>query len=134
MLRGKLLSSGPMRIRHPWILVLALLAFAFGRLTGAHLHLCFDGSEPPLALHTADGTHLDHHGGEDLAHDDMDVEPLGDMLAKSAQILLLAVVAFGIWLIALLPPSRRIAVAFNDSRPPSPPPRFLRPPLRAPPA
>jgi hypothetical protein len=122
-----------MRIRHPWILVLALLAFAFGRLTGAHLHMCFDGSEPPLSLHTSDGTHLEHHAGEEHHHDDVDVEPLGDLLAKNAQVVLLAVVAAGIWVIALIAPWRPVAIAAIESRPLRPPPRFLRPPLRAPP-
>jgi hypothetical protein len=122
-----------MRIRHPFILLLALLAFAFGRLTGAHLHLCFDGSEPPLTLHTADSAHVDHHAGE-THHEDLDVEPLGDLLAKSAQLVMLAVFAAAILLLALLaPPWRLLAIDRESLRLPRPPPRFLRPPLRAPP-
>jgi hypothetical protein len=123
-----------MRIRRPFVLILALLAFAFGRLTGAHLHLCFDGSEPPLTLHTADSAHVDHHAGDSHHHDDLDVEPIGDLLAKSAQLVMLAVFAAAILLLALLAPPWRLATVDRESlRPPHPPPRFLRPPLRAPP-
>ena len=123
-----------MRIRHPFVLLLALAAFAFGRVTGAHLHLCFDGSEPPLTLHTADSAHVDHHAGESQHHDDLDVEPIGDLLAKSAQLLMLAVFATAILLFALLAPPWRLVTIDRDSlRPARPPPPFLRPPLRAPP-
>ncbi len=122
-----------MRIRRPFILVLALLAFAFGRLTGAHLHLCFDGTEPPLTLHTADSAHVDHHADESH-HEDMDVEPIGDLLAKSAQLVMFAVFAAAILLLALLAPPWRLETIGRESlRLPLPPPRFLRPPLRAPP-
>jgi hypothetical protein len=124
-----------MRIRRPFVVLLALLAFAFGRLTGAHLHLCFDGSEPPLTLHTADSAHVDHHAGDSSHHEDMDVEPLGDLLAKSAQLVMLAVLAAAILLLALLAPPWRLVTMDRESlRIPRPPPRFLRPPLRAPPA
>jgi hypothetical protein len=128
-----MLTADFMRIRRPLVFVLALLAFAFGRLTGAHLHLCFDGTEPPLTLHTADSAHVDHHAGE-THHEDLDVEPIGDLLAKSAQLVMLAVFAAAVLLLALLAPPWRLAVADRESlRPPHPPPRFLRPPLRAPP-
>ncbi len=122
-----------MRVRHPCVLLLAVLAFGFGRLTGAHLHLCFDGSEPPLTLHAGDSAHVDHHAGE-THHEDMDVEPLGDLLAKSAQVLMLAVLSATILLLALLAPPRRLMAGDRESlRLPRSPPRFLRPPLRAPP-
>jgi len=44
-------------------------------VAGAHLHLCFDGLEPPVTLHQlADGgVHLDQHSPEQ-EHSDSDVE------------------------------------------------------------
>jgi hypothetical protein len=34
-----------------WLLCIVLLAV---RMSGAHLHLCFDGAEPPFAIHAGD--------------------------------------------------------------------------------
>lgn len=44
-------------------------------VAGAHLHLCFDGLEPPVALHhLADGgNHVQHHGPE-KQHSDADLD------------------------------------------------------------
>jgi hypothetical protein len=123
-----------MRNLKQWLVPLAVLAFFFCSLTGAHLHLCFDGSEPPLSLHAGDGAHFDHHAGESQQHDDVDVEPLGDLLAKSAQALLFAIMAVSFVLLVLqAPPSKLITIARQRLRVPRAPPRFLRPPLRAPP-
>jgi hypothetical protein len=65
-------------------LVLALVCATLValRIAGAHLHLCFDGSEPPVALHI--GESGGHHG-EELAgftHSDRDVNVSGDYLSK----------------------------------------------------
>ena len=65
-------------------LVLALVCATLValRIAGAHLHLCFDGSEPPVALHV--GESGGHHG-EELAgftHSDRDVNVSGDYLSK----------------------------------------------------
>ncbi len=45
------------------------------RMGGAHLHLCFDGSEPPASVHLTDDAH--HEGaGASGVHDDVDVSLL----------------------------------------------------------
>jgi hypothetical protein len=65
-------------------IAIALLCAALvaSRLTGAHFHLCADGSEPPMALHVIDT--VEHHHGElaDVAHEDMDVDAGTDYLSK----------------------------------------------------
>lgn len=130
-----------------WILALFTVAFLMARLTGAHLHLCLDGSEPLAQLHVADSAAMDHHhsavsevvhSGSHLdagPHDDVDVDVdgLGNALAKVAK-LDLPVIALLAWCLAL------IYVAFVRQpvpavfrQPDRPPPRYLRPLLRAPP-
>ena len=54
----------------PWILCAILLLVRVG---GPHLHLCFDGSEPPASFHAFDLA--GHHGlpGIDASHDDADI-------------------------------------------------------------
>lgn len=116
-----------------WIVVLALLAFVVARLAGTHVHLCFDGSEPPLSMHTADGGELGHHAAEAQTHDDVEFDPVDDVLAKSAKadLPVLAFLLAGVLLLRM--PSR--ASPRTPHRIPTPwsPPRYLRPLLRAPP-
>ena len=55
---------------------IAALAVLFASITGAHahVHLCFDGQEPPAAVHMDhEGGHA-HHGAEQGKHDDVDVD------------------------------------------------------------
>lgn len=117
-----------------WVLLPFIVAFLVARLTGAHLHLCFDGSEPLAQLHVSDSAELDHHSDEPQGHDDVDVDALGSVVAKLAKLDLPAV-ALVAWCLALLvlvvtrQPARQ-----SFHRPPHRPPRFLRPLLRAPPA
>jgi hypothetical protein len=65
------------RIALPRLAAATLLSFALPLVwvAGAHLHLCFDGLEPPVALHhLADGgNHLDHHSPQQQ-HADADVD------------------------------------------------------------
>lgn len=119
-------------IKH-WVVSLCALAFLAASVLGTHMHLCFDGQEPPSSLHVLDGEHLDHHAGEAQAHDDLDVDLLGEPLLKTFKLDLpvLALLAACFLLMptraATLPlPARRIAV-------PLPLPRHWRPLLRAPP-
>jgi hypothetical protein len=144
-----------MQTSRPWLIGFLIVAFVAARLTGAHLHMCFDGSEPLAQLHVSDTAGVDHHSdtlGHDAAdlghhvvevdhhslatdsHEDVDVDVLGNLLAKVAKLDLpaLALVA---WCLALL----YVAVFRQPIRarlfhPPLPLPRFLRPLLRAPPA
>jgi hypothetical protein len=63
-----------------WIALISLAVMAMP-VSGAHLHLCFDGSEPPATFHAIeDGSH-DHPGAEG-AHNDKDVSLQGVALAK----------------------------------------------------
>lgn len=39
------------RLHQPWLLVPLCALLLVMRVGGAHLHLCFDGSEPPVAVH-----------------------------------------------------------------------------------
>lgn len=115
-----------------WLLLLICGALLFARLGGAHLHLCFDGSEPPASLHVTDsGHHPDHH--DDRAHADRDVPLVGDALTKSGKWGLdLPLLLTALWLVTVLFARLRITAA--DSPPPSASrPRFCRPPLRGPP-
>ncbi len=104
------------------------------RVGGAHLHLCFDGGEPPASLHLMD--HGLHHGapGMDAGHQDADMAVAGEVLVKLAEldldlpVLLLA--ALLVWSVLQAPrqpvPGYRNPFAFYAAR-------TLRPPLRGPP-
>jgi hypothetical protein len=64
-----------------WALFLALLA---ARLSGAHVHLCFDGLEPPATMHVqnhAGQHHADQTGG---SHNDVDLSAVAEALVKKA--------------------------------------------------
>jgi len=66
----------------PWLLALFCALLLASRMGGAHLHLCFDGSEPPVSFHAFD---IDlHHGEPQTAtpHQDADVGVVGEVLAK----------------------------------------------------
>jgi hypothetical protein len=100
----------------------------------AHIHLCFDGHEPPAALHLAGDD--DHDRGHDLddpdCSGDVDVDLQNQAVAKTVKH-----DSF-----AIDPPVLR-TLAFEDvsasplpvtgQLPPRPPPLYTHPPLRAPP-
>lgn len=115
-----------------WLLTLVCVALLFARIGGVHLHLCFDGSEPPASLHFEDsGHHADHHLAD--AHNDRDVSLLADALTKTGKLsldfpLLLAAFCLSLLLCALRPVYRP-----HQARTLWPPPDFLRPFLRGPP-
>lgn len=116
-----------------WLLTLVCVALLFARVGDAHLHLCFDGSEPPASLHFTDaGHHADHHVGE--VHDDLDLSLIDDVLSQMAKLglglLMLLLAAF--WLSFLLFVPARIVPA-DPPRVTATPPCSLRPPLRGPP-
>lgn len=102
---------------------------------GAHLHLCFDGLEPPATLHhLTDGRdHLNHHGPEQ-GHSDSDVgfdASLSSSAKKGADGSAIETrvvdASAGVRSTVLL----RALGAPSDARTP---PQFRQPPLRAPPA
>src|SRR5262245_23407994 len=56
------------------ILLTLFVAALFLRVAGVHLHLCYDGQEPPASLHVVDaGLHDDHDTGP-AEHRDIDVQ------------------------------------------------------------
>lgn len=127
-------------------MLLACLAFLVMRVGGAHLHQCFDGSEPENAVHFADAglhhaptadtpTALGVHGdGGGEHHDDVDTRVAADPLVKlslldptAAACLLLA---FTLLVLPRLKTPRLVSRAIRlPARP-----LHLRPPLRGPPS
>jgi len=116
-----------------WTVVLAVFTV---RASDTHLHLCFDGQEPPTTVHFADASvhHDDAHDGEE--HADKDFDPFVGLLLKisgtdsdAAPAPCVAV------LVILIPPASDSVPVASDSRAPAiDPPFYLRPPLRGPPA
>ena len=116
-----------------WAVVLAVLTV---RASDIHLHLCFDGQEPPTTVHFADASvhHDDNHDGE--THSDKDFDPLvGTLLKSSGTDSDIAPPLSVATLVLLLPPvSSTVPVASDQLRLAADPPHHLRPPLRGPPA
>ena len=116
---------------------LAGFALVFAGFTNAHshVHYCFDGSEPPAAVHIADNTAHHHeapgHSDDGTDHDDLDVDVPNQALAKAVKYDLPAmpVVAWTINVDAL--PGATLADSVDT--PPQPNPRYALPQLRAPP-
>ncbi len=122
--------------RSRFLVALLCVAVVALRAGGLHVHMCLDGSEPPMSLHGADSGmhHLDEAAAGE-SHADRDLLIASDLLVKKPTgdlgIFLLA--AFGILLLFLLVRPREL-FAF----PPLPAlvrsARIrLRPPLRGPP-
>jgi hypothetical protein len=119
--------------RWTWLAAVALL---FAGLTNAHshVHYCFDGQEPPAAVHLADGTDHDHElpGHSDGSeHDDLDVDLPNEALAKAVKYDLPAITAH-VWTAAFETVPRGALVDTVDVYP-APNPRYAHPQLRAPP-
>jgi hypothetical protein len=118
-----------------WLLALLCALLLSARAGGAHLHLCFDGSEPPVSFHAFDiGMHHDEPQNAD-PHQDRDVGVLGQVLAKLLTLdldlppaLVAAVIALFLVPAARILPRSTAPGAALDAAP------FLRPPLRGPPA
>jgi hypothetical protein len=69
---------------------LAGLAVLFAGLTNAHshVHYCFDGQEPPAAVHLVDNTSHAHEvpgHGDGTEHDDLDLDVPDQALAKAVK-------------------------------------------------
>lgn len=65
-----------------WVFLLCLTLLVT-RIAGIHLHLCFDGIEPPVSFHTTDADV--HHADDSALHDDEDIELPSATLAKAVQ-------------------------------------------------
>jgi len=122
--------------RSRFLIVTLCVAVVALRIGGLHVHLCMDGSEPPLSLHVADSGihHLDEaDGGE--AHADRDMSVATDVVVKkpSGYFDLSLMAAFCALLLFLLARPRAlhafpsVPATLRSAR------NRLRPPLRGPP-
>jgi hypothetical protein len=122
-----------------FLLTLVCIVVVAMRLSGAHLHLCFDGSEPPAAMHFDSDAGLHHLDEEqhaaDAAHSDMDVNLIADALIKKSDSgfdVLTVITAFAL-LMGFLPfvlrlvPQVELLLPINAHR------AHLRPLVRGPP-
>jgi len=53
------------------------------QVTGAHLHLCFDGQEPPIQLHMLDADESHDEAGFSRTHSDEEVALNGDTSTRN---------------------------------------------------
>lgn len=121
---------------HTIAALIALLCLALvARVGGAHLHLCLDGSEPPVSLHLSDSGV--HHADESSSatHTDQDIAVGAEALVKKSSgdldlPALAFVLALLLFFVAL---SRDVLPAFLSPPRLSPARVRLRPPLRGPP-
>ncbi len=122
--------------RWTWVACLAVL---FAGQSRAHLHYCFDGQEPPVAVHLADGIDLGHehegHDDDDSHHDDRDVElNRGDQaLAKVFKFDQTDLAALSGWSVIVAAPRAGVLVDWIEL-PRTPDPPYARPQARGPPA
>jgi hypothetical protein len=120
-----------------WMIAMLCVALIVLRVGGAHLHLCFDGSEPPMSYHVGDSSihHTGEHGAEET-HSDRDVAIGEDLLIKKPfgdQDLALALFAIAVFLFIL--PRVLHSLPRGPHTPPAPRTTWrLRPPLRGPPS
>lgn len=115
---------------------LAALAVLFAGLTNAHshVHYCFDGQEPPAAVHLVDGTEHEHElpGHSDGAeHDDLDLDVPNQALAKAVKHDLPAITPHILATALESLPGGALADAVEI--PSASNPRYAHPQLRAPP-
>jgi len=131
-------TAGVFRFAHQSRVLIAFVCVAMValRVGGLHVHMCFDGSEPPMSFHVEDSGihHVDEVATGD-AHADRDLAIASDLVVKKpfADSDLSLLVAFGALLLFLLARPRELLPCS------SPPVRIrstrirLRPPLRGPP-
>ena len=120
--------------RWTWLAGFALL---FAGLTNAHshIHYCFDGQEPPAAVHLVDSTDHEHeipgHHDDPSEHDDLDLDVPNQALTKAIKVDLPAIDGLA-WTMPIesMPGG---ALAETVDAPPAPDPRYVLPQLRAPP-
>lgn len=121
--------------RSPWFIALLCVLLVGARISGAHWHLCFDRTEPPLAMHIGDIDLNNENITANTPHQDIDLKLVDDGIIKflnaelSAPVLLALI--FCHWLLPLrarpvLNARYRAPVFFND-------PHSLHAPPRAPP-
>jgi len=117
------------------LIVLLCAAIVVLRIGGTHLHLCFDGSEPPISVHSADsGLHHDVAVASQ-PHSDQDISLGAEALVKKSSAALdLAALAFVFALLLFFLPRTPNPLPDFFAPPRLSPARIrLRPPLRGPP-
>jgi hypothetical protein len=116
------------------LLILLCVALLVARVSGAHLHLCFDGTEPFASVHMLDSGPAAASDGLTAAHHDEEVFVIGDVVNKSAKVglELPALLAFVLLLWAALQLPRLVAPGFRPLLAAAEL-RVLLPPPRAPP-
>jgi hypothetical protein len=126
-----------LRSRSARLLLWAVLLAVFTvRASDTHLHLCFDGLEPPTTVHFADASVHDDEHRDGETHADRDFDPLaGALLKHGGSDADPALPTYALATVLLLPPPGTIVPAAASSLPADTgSPLHLRPPLRGPPA
>jgi hypothetical protein len=118
-----------------WIALISLAVMAMP-ISGAHLHLCFDGSEPPATFHPVEDGSAHDYTDAGVAHNDKDVRLQGSALAKKHDAAFDLAAAFTPAALIVRMPVSVPVLAFDTDVATPIPLRVARvlPPLRAPPA
>lgn len=117
-----------------WITLISLAVMAMP-VSGAHLHLCFDGGEPPATFHAVEDGSAHDHEAATSEHNDKDVSLQDAALAKKQDGAFDLPAALTITAFVLRLPVTAPVPAFDTDVATPPPLRVTRvlPPLRAPP-
>jgi hypothetical protein len=117
----------------------ACLAVLFAGQSQAHVHYCFDGHEPPMSVHLADGIdpgheHPDHDADEGCQDDvDVDLNPAELALGKVFKLDQPDLAAVFGSSVIVASPGAGVLVDWIELPQTSDPP-FARPQVRGPPA
>jgi hypothetical protein len=117
-----------------WITLISLAVMAMP-VSGAHLHLCFDGNEPPATYHPAEDGSAHDDPAATGTHNDKDVSLQGVALAKKHDGGLDVPTALTVAVLVFRIPVTTPVPAFDTDVATPIPLRVARilPPLRAPP-
>ena len=118
-----------------YVLWLLCAVIVVTRVSGAHVHLCFDGTEPLVSVHAEEGRLDFDHERSRRGHSDLEVSLSANTLVNKAFIAGTLPVAVSITIVCLLCGA---FAASKIGRPRSSPVPLswsflLRPPLRGPP-
>jgi hypothetical protein len=121
----------------PIIAFVVIAALLSVRLLGMHLHLCFDGAEPPSSMQAQAGHHICDPFAPCETHgpmQDVDIDVIGDMMIKAGKVLLdLPALVMAVVLFLIAPRTGSAYQRASYQAPVSGSRPRLRPPLRAPP-
>lgn len=109
------------------------MSLAVPRADGAHVHLCLDGQEAPVELHSPDGGehHVDEPGAD---HQDRDLDLSSDTLSKSSSKGFDSGPPTAAPLFVAFATSSDAPNSAVETAPPRSTRRFVLPPFRGPPA